>query len=482
MAHQVLLTVAIAVVYVLTARIGQAVALPPGNVTPVWLPSGIMFALAVHYGLRVAPGVFLGAFVGNAWAYFSTGSLEVSLRAIAAGTSNGVGDVLATVALARLLVAWRGTDQWFDHLDDVVAFVGIGAVGGGLVSAVFGVGALVGLGFVPMDAASVTFITWWTGDGVGVLLFAPMLLAWRRRSWSSWPLRRRRMAHVVGVGAWVVPGLGFGLLPVPDVVVMAMVVVSPMLLWLALDLGRRVAFTALAQVGAVAITATGLGRGPFQGLGPSLMLPNSTHASLVSLQLFLAGISASILLLSVLAAQRSRARSELLEANERLESLSRTDVLTGLPNRLHIRTVLEGAVERLQRFEEPTSILLVDIDHFKRVNDEYGHNVGDVVLQAVARALREGVRGVDTAGRWGGEEFLVVLERCAIEDAYVVAEQLRKRVAGLEHPGIRRITVSIGIAPVVRGDRVESVVERADVALYAAKTAGRNRVEVAAGR
>ena len=126
---------------------------------------------------------------------------------------------------------------------------------------------------------------------------------------------------------------------------------------------------------------------------------------------------------------------------------------------------------------QPVSLILLDIDHFKRVNDEHGHDAGDSALRLLAGALREEVRGVDTAARYGGEEFAIILPQAGEEGALVVAERLRSRIERTEVPGVGCITASIGVAtfPLHASSR-ELLVTTADRALYQAKRTGRNRV------
>lgn len=478
--HAAAATLGVAAIYVVTARIGQSVALPPGNVTPVWLPSGIMFALALLWGWRIAPGVFLGAFAGNAWAYLSLTSAPIALRALAAGALNGAGDVLATVGMALLYRRLFRDRPPFDRVRDLIGFIGLGALAGGLISAAFGVGGLWATGFMVTETVPAAFLTWATGDGVGVLLFAPPLVAWSSGMPASWGARDRVLALAVVSVSLVAPAVFFGLIDVPAPLVFALVAVAPLVLWTALALGRRLAYLGLFNASMVTLFATALGAGPFQESGPTILLAHHQIGALVSLQLFLAGLSTTILLLSVLAAQRAAAQAGLLAANLQLERLSRTDTLTGLPNRMHLQDALDAALHRSARHGEPLSVVLVDIDHFKRVNDTWGHNTGDEVLRDVAGALRDGVRAGDTAGRWGGEEFLVLLERCDGPEALAVAGALRRRVAALSHPQAGGVRVSLGVAVAKPGTSAVRLVDRADGALYAAKAAGRDRVCCAA--
>jgi diguanylate cyclase (GGDEF)-like protein len=168
--------------------------------------------------------------------------------------------------------------------------------------------------------------------------------------------------------------------------------------------------------------------------------------------------------------------SELKAVQRELQRASVTDSLTGLYNRRLLFERLSEETERARRFAHGFSILMLDIDHFKAVNDAFGHQVGDQVLVRVAAELRAVLRDVDTAGRYGGEEFLVILPYADARQALEVAERVRTRLAALTwpQPGLR-ITVSGGVAEYM-GPGIDALVEAADRKLYEAKAAGRNRV------
>jgi diguanylate cyclase (GGDEF)-like protein len=181
----------------------------------------------------------------------------------------------------------------------------------------------------------------------------------------------------------------------------------------------------------------------------------------------------SLLLLGLLTVLVLRQR----RGARRMRELAMTDELTGAPNR---RAVLNYLDEQLQRAEAtPCSILVIDIDRFKNINDEYGHAVGDVTLQFVTAQLRSSMVEPALLGRLGGEEFVVVLPTTELLDAHVIAERIRAQVPSVDLSswvGDRRITVSIGIATSSAGDTVSILLRRADAALYIAKRAGRNCV------
>jgi diguanylate cyclase (GGDEF)-like protein/PAS domain S-box-containing protein len=167
---------------------------------------------------------------------------------------------------------------------------------------------------------------------------------------------------------------------------------------------------------------------------------------------------------------------------EELRQLATTDPLTGLANRRSFMQQAEREMEQCRRYGHPLCLLMLDIDHFKQVNDTWGHDAGDEVLRAVAGIVAESIREVDLCGRLGGEEFAVLLPETPSERALVVAERIR---ASIESAIIRTdgvtipITLSVGKAEMALDDDVNNVIRRADEALYKAKRGGRNRVESA---
>ena len=179
----------------------------------------------------------------------------------------------------------------------------------------------------------------------------------------------------------------------------------------------------------------------------------------------------------------SEATAALREKNTALDLLSRTDALTRLHNRHHVNESLDIEAGRSERSGESCSVLLLDVDHFKSVNDTYGHEAGDVVLQRVAERLKAVTRAQDIVGRWGGEEFIVLLPATDVTKAMIVAEKIRQEIQAqsvIYQAREIRVTASLGIAAFMpqSGFSIRDVVNQADLALYAAKEAGRNRSEV----
>jgi two-component system cell cycle response regulator len=178
-----------------------------------------------------------------------------------------------------------------------------------------------------------------------------------------------------------------------------------------------------------------------------------------------------------------RLQDELREMNARLEALSVTDALTGLANRRLLITRLDEEVRRARRTKVPLAVVMIDIDHFKEVNDTYGHPMGDVVLRNIGAMLNVSLRATDLAARYGGEEFTLVLPYTDLVAALQVAETLRQKFAAMDHPlgdATIRKTVSMGVSAregQAGAPDAEELLKRADEALYRAKQGGRNRVE-----
>lgn len=183
--------------------------------------------------------------------------------------------------------------------------------------------------------------------------------------------------------------------------------------------------------------------------------------------------------LSGLSRELAQKNRELEKANRKIKELSRTDSLTGLANRRYFQERYEQAFTLARRHKTPLSVAMLDLDYFKYVNDNFGHEAGDTVLRQLGQLLRQNCRHEDFAARFGGEEFIMYLSHTTAEEALELAERLRQIVAQADmlenrHP----VTISIGLSRISDADSPEALIKRADQALYAAKKAGRNRTSV----
>ena len=159
------------------------------------------------------------------------------------------------------------------------------------------------------------------------------------------------------------------------------------------------------------------------------------------------------------------------------EKRSITDSLTNLYNRLKLDSLIEHEINRSHRSKQPFSIILLDIDHFKKINDKYGHIQGDKVIKQVAQSIKSCIRKIDFAGRWGGEEFLIICPNTSIKGALIIGEKIRRKIGEHTYKNMHNITISGGIACYTNYVTPEILLNSADKALYKAKENGRNKIE-----
>ncbi len=203
-----------------------------------------------------------------------------------------------------------------------------------------------------------------------------------------------------------------------------------------------------------------------------LRTPTGSSAGIEALMLSVGGCV--LLILEAAEQEIETLRERLAE----LERLSTTDRLTGVWNRVHMDRAIEAEVARAERHQQAVSLILLDIDHFKRINDDHGHAVGDEVLQELVARLNQGLRLTDSLYRWGGEEFLILATDTGFEGAGALAERLRIKVADAPFPDVGPVSISLGVAEYLPGESSKLWFDRADNYLYQAKNGGRNRVMV----
>jgi len=170
--------------------------------------------------------------------------------------------------------------------------------------------------------------------------------------------------------------------------------------------------------------------------------------------------------------------SQRKQLEEELRLLSVTDALTNVYNRRYFTQKLEEEIERAKRSGNKFSLIMLDIDRFKSINDRFGHNAGDCILKSMAEMIKNRIRKIDCLVRWGGEEFVILLPDTPVEKAVILAEELRQNLSQMDIPGVDRVTASFGVAGFCPGDTVDTLVQRADDLMYEAKAAGRNCVRV----
>ncbi len=167
----------------------------------------------------------------------------------------------------------------------------------------------------------------------------------------------------------------------------------------------------------------------------------------------------------------------LIEKTEELEYLANTDPLTGLLNRRKFTEILDYEFQRFNRYNKPFSLINIDIDYFKKINDNHGHDVGDMIIKHFSQLISSNIRKSDSVARWGGEEFLVLLIETEESEAVRVSENLRKLLLNTQISPVGVVTASFGVTQVQKSDTHDDLLKRSDKILYIAKDNGRNRIE-----
>jgi diguanylate cyclase (GGDEF)-like protein len=450
----------LAVVYLVAAKLSLLFAIPPGYATAVWPPSGIALAATLLLGNRLWPGIWLGAALAN---YTVNSSLAL---AVAMGTGNAL-EALAGAALIRLFI---GVPRRFERGRDVVVFVAIAALSC-TIAATVAVLSMAAVGSVSWPQFLPNWWTWWQGDVAGIIIVTPLILTWRLRRVAPWS--RRKILEAVCfasllaiVTLFIFSNTGiFSQFPMTFAIL-------PFMIWAALRFSQRIVTTAIAFVSAFAVDHT------IDGIGPFPLW--SLNESLLTLLAFISTIVVTGLVLSALRIERARAMQELERTLIGLREQAITDPLTGLYNRRYLWEFLRREWVRAKRKDESLAVVMIDLDHFKRVNDAHGHQAGDFVLVAVAGLLRNQIRSSDIVCRYGGEEFALVLPEASVENVRLRAEHIRAAIKGLdlrhENAPLGRITASLGVALFPRhADNPDSLIRAADEALYKAKSLGRDR-------
>jgi len=434
------------------AKAGLAFAFENQSITAVWPPTGLALAAVVVWGYRMWPGIALGAFLAN---LTTAGSTPTDLG-IAAGNT------LEALAGAYLLTNVARFHPSLDRVRDVLALVGYAAILSTTISATIGVASLAASGLVDGGQIGSAWRVWWLGDAGGDLIVAPalLILAARPRLESRpgvWAEGVGLSVLLVGVSVTVfATGLGVAY------------VVFPLLFWIGLRYRQVGVVIAGLVTSGIAVGFTAHGEGPFIG--------GSIDTELLRSQTFVAVATITGLLIAALTAERRRTEDELRHRAEH-------DALTGLFNRARFTQELEHQASYNARYGGLGAVLVVDVDRFKRVNDALGHAAGDELIARMSRLLRECLRDTDVLGRWGGDEFTVLLPQASEAEAIAVVERLlakvRREASIVRGEAAIPVTVSIGVTPFGPGIDLEpdAIMRSADAAMYQAKLTGRDRFE-----
>ena len=439
-----LIGLVVCAVYIAAAKLSLRFASIHPSATPVWAPTGIGIATLLALGSRFWPAILSGAFVAN----FVTAGTALTSLGIATGNT------LEALLAAYLVNRFASGRHAFERTWDSLRFALYAGVLSTTVAATFGTTSLSLGGFAAWGQYWPIWRTWWLGDGAGALVFTPLLLLWTANPKPKWTERQMIEATVLLSMLLVTAGIVYG--PLFHAQMRNdpwTFLCTPFFVWAAFRFGQRESSAVIFVFCCIAVAGTKMGYGPFAR--------PSANDSLLLLQCFL---GLKVVMTLAFAAEVSERRHQ----EEHTKLLSVTDPLTGLANYRLLLDRIDLEIKRYGRTGRPFSILLLDLDRLKKINDAYGHVAGSRALCRIADVLRSHCREVDTPARYGGDEFALVLPETPLEQACQVAERISQRLAN--DPETPRISASMGVAEYPGdGHTVEHILCAADEALYSEK-------------
>lgn len=462
----------LATAYVVLGRLAFSMSVQHGSITSVVFASeGVALGFVISFGARVVPGVLIGQTILSIWSGPSI------LGGFTIGLFNSAEALLGLYLFRRLRISPR-----LNRPRDAGLFIGMIFFVLQPLSATGGVAILYALGAIsrslppelaawwirgiqaPLpspDLIPAAWFAWWTGNSMGQLLVAPLLVIWLSRRPFRLDLRAGSIICALGIAAVAV--LTLSNIHVHPLVLLALV--YPVLVWIAIEHGARGVVVGNALIAPAVIWAGAKGQG--------LLAGHSIQDRVAFVSFFIGSACVLSLLLAGLFEERSQLLKELVH-------LAHTDDLTSLSNRRHFMKQAQQFMDDARTTAQPLSVLMVDIDYFKTINDDLGHAAGDDVIRAVAGYCGEHP-GVTLAARFGGEEFVLLLTGSALPEATACAEDIRSGLADTQFGDDApvAVTVSVGVASHRSGESLDNLIGRADAALYEAKRDGRNRVSVA---
>jgi diguanylate cyclase (GGDEF)-like protein len=443
----------LAAVYFIVGKLGLKLAFLNASASAVWPCTGIALAALLIYGYRIWPAIFAGAFLVN---LTTAGTILSSL-------SLATGNTLEAVIGCYLVTRFAAGGNAFHRSQNIFKFVPLAGMVGTAVSASIGTATLVLAHLAePIRYLSI-WLTWWLGDGIGAVVVTPLLLLWADNPSRDWTRQQIIELSFLFFGlistTWFVFGYGFHNL-VKDCPFEYLC--FPFLVWAAFRFGRKKAATAIFVLAIIATWGTVHGYGPFVRI--------SQNASLLLLQSFIAIVAVTTM---VLAAESTAHK----HAEERVRQLADSDPLTGLANYRRLVEALDSEIKRFRRSQSLFALVLLDLDHLKKINDTYGHLVGSRALCRLANILRVHSREIDLAARYGGDEFVLLLPETNTRSAHFVAQRISERLRNeSEHPPL---SVSTGVALYpFDGQNLDELLLAADRAMYAEKTSSKSKLHL----
>lgn len=479
----------VGITYFLFARVGATFTVTDVGISVLWLANAALLAAFLIFAPRQWPLMALGALIAEVLAGYG-------LFPVFALLAFGLINIFEATLAAWLIRRTVSGDFDFDRVASATRFLLFGPLVASCLAGLLGAAVYIGLG---QEAGAYWSLwrLWWFGDALGLLLLTPLLVAsWRfiRRGIPAVKLWRvAELALMWGVLLVIAPSAfqpwsgdsaDFNLTPI---------VLLPLGVWAAIRFGVLITVTTMVLIAALAVGYLVGNVSPYGSSSPqyTVWLTQEFLAIMSVVSIGLAVLLAEIRQQSARLEERiqertaslQQANTDLSSANERLQTLVSTDFLTGIANRRFFDESGERILQYMKREASPVSVIIFDLDHFKKVNDVLGHDAGDLVLQGIVAPVEEVLRPLDLFCRYGGEEFLVLLPGAALDEAAAIADRIRQRIEEFEvhyHQQTIHVTVSLGVAQWDGSQRLDELVNAADKALYDAKHSGRNCVKVAA--
>jgi diguanylate cyclase (GGDEF)-like protein len=417
----------------------------PDYTVVIWPASGLALAALLGLGRSAWPAVLAGAFASM----FVVGGSPLWALVVATGLT------LAAAAGAALMERVAlGTEAFLRH-ETILRVVLIVAAVSGPITATFAALATVVPGFAASSELGYLWMSWWLASFSGTLVAAPLVLLW-----GSAPLTSVRLLPVLEATAIIAALVGVSLVvfagrfPAGVHNYPLEFLCMPFLLWAAFRQGRRTVALAAAVLCGIAAWGTVRGYGPF--------VRDSDYEAIVLVQAYIVVISTMAAVIGAVVAEHRKAEAQL-------QHLATTDPLTGLANYRRLLEVLRGEISRANRSGRPFSVLFLDMNGLKRINDEHGHLAGSRALCRLAETLRQSCRAIDTPTRFGGDEFAIVMPETPEAGGYIVLRRISERLAA---SGVQpAIAVSGGVAVFPRdGSSPTQLLRAADKVLYESRT------------
>lgn len=471
-ARRLLVLILLALGYFATALGGLAISRQAGNIATLWPPNGMLVAALMLTTRKRWGDVLLAGMIGSLAANMYNGNTALTACSIT------LANLVEALIAASIIRTRTGRRLLFQRSSDVVVLI-VAAIAAAVVAGALSAASAHLLAHAPFKTI---FVKWMLGDLLGLLVVMPIAIIVHDllRHGPDIILSGRTQAEATLVMAAVVlvsvavyapqaPPVQFLVMPT---VLLASYRLGPF--------GAAMSTTIVAVLGSVGTAAAA------QAVASS---PYDVTLKVFNFQLNLAVLFLTALPIGSAMAQRSQLEHDLMDEKERADRyaadmalLVNVDDLTGLSTRRHLLEELDRLATAAKRAGQPLTLAMIDIDHFKPINDQFGHAVGDAVLMAIGAACRSAVRADDVIGRLGGEEFAMLMPLTDQHAAYSIVDRLRESVAEIAIPvndgRSVSVTISVGLAT-FEGQQIDRLLVDADRALYMAKEAGRNRIVLA---